>query len=145
MTNVVVSGIPAIAWSVGFIVVAAVPIWFAAQVTGAAQATLLRSIAALLAGVLGSILGLIIGGPAVLLIAPLAFLLSFKFILDMSFFGALMLCILAVVGYALMFKFIGGGFSAKEDVSARWETARSALLAMDTAGYRERLITLTTA
>lgn len=136
MTNVVVSGIPAIAWSVGFIVVAAVPVWFAAQVTGAAQATLLRSIAALLAGVLGSIVGLFIGGPAVLLIAPLAFLFSFKFILDMSFPGALMLGILAIIGYALMFKFIGGGFSAKEEASARWEATRPALTAMEAAGYR---------
>src|ERR1039457_3701340 len=127
MTNVVVSGLPALAWGVGFVVVGAVPVWFRAQVTGAGQPTLLRSALSLLVGILGSIIGMAIGAPAVFLIAPLSFLCAFKFILDMSFVGALILCIVALVGYALMGKFIGGGFSVKDDPSVQFEMERPVL------------------
>lgn len=127
MANLVVSGLPAIAWSVGFVVVGALPVWFGAQVTGASRPTLFRSALALMAGVIGSIVGLAIGGPAALLISPLSFLFSFKFILDMSLLGALMLCIVAAFGGFMMVKFIGGEFSVKDSPSAQVAMTRLAI------------------
>ncbi len=66
----------------------------------------------------------------VLLLGPLAFLLAFKFILDTSFLGALLLGIVAVFGYLCMAKFIGGGFSEKEDDSAYLHKTPPALICM---------------
>lgn len=117
MTNISITGLPAIAWGVGIIVVGSVPVWFGAKITGAGRPTLLRSALSLLVGILGSIVGIVVCGPLAFLIVPLSFLCAFKFILDMSFFGALMLGIISLVGYFLMAKFIGGGFSVKEDVN----------------------------
>jgi hypothetical protein len=45
----------------------------------------------------------------------------------MSFVGALILCIVALVGYALMGKFIGGGFSVKDEPSVQFEMERPVL------------------
>ncbi len=115
MTQVSAFGLPVIALQVGFILIAATPVWFGAKVTGAGRPTLIMSVLALLLGTAGSILGLIFGGVAALIIAPLAFLLSFKFVLDMSFGGAFLLCIITVAGYFLMAKFIGGGVSFNKD------------------------------
>ena len=112
MTNIAVSGLPAIAWAVGFIVVGAFPVWVGAKITGANQPTLLRSILALIVGTVGAFLGSFAGMPLCLVLWPLAYLFAFKFILDTSFFGALLLGIVAVTGYFLMAKFIGGGFSS---------------------------------
>ena len=60
MTNFVVSGLPAMAVGIGFVVVGALPVWFGAQVTGAAQPTLFRSALSLIVGVIGSLVGLVI-------------------------------------------------------------------------------------
>lgn len=114
MGTLALSGIPAIAWAVGFVVVGALPVWIGAKITGAENPTLVRSILALVAGTIGSIIGMVIGMPLALIIAPISFLLAFKFILETTFFGALMLGIVSVIGYFLMAKFIGGGFSVKE-------------------------------
>jgi hypothetical protein len=46
-----------------------------------------------------------------LLLAPLAFLLSFKFVLGTSFLGSVLLPIVAIAGYAAMVHFIGSGFT----------------------------------
>ena len=108
------AGLPAIALGVGFVVVGSIPVWFGAQITGAAKPTLIRSALSLFTGIIGSLLGGMAGMPLALLIAPLSFLFAFKFILETSFFGALLLCIIAVFGYFLMGKFIGGGFSVNE-------------------------------
>ncbi len=115
MSSVALSGLPAIVLQVGFVVVAALPVWFGAQVTGAAKPTLLRSALALIVGMVISVVGLMIGGLFGLLLMPVAFLLSFKFLLDMSFGGAFVLCIITVVGYVLMAKFIGGGVAFDKD------------------------------
>ena len=125
MTNFVVTGLPVIAFGVGFVVVGSLPVWFGAQVTGAGKPTLIRSALSLIAGIIGSILGGMAGMPLALLIAPLSFLLAFKFILETSFFGALLLCIVAVIGYFLMGKFIGGSFSVNEEKNVFYEMPRS--------------------
>jgi len=111
MASMNVSGLPALAWSIGFVVIGAAPVWLAAKLTGAGSATLLRSALALLIGTIGGVIGIAAGGPFALLLVPLAFLLSFKFVLDTSFLGAFFLGILAVAGYFAMAHFIGGGVS----------------------------------
>lgn len=70
-----------------------------------------RSIAALTAGVIGSVVSVAVAGAWALLLAPVSFLLSFKFLLGTSIFGALLLGILTIAGYAAMVHFIGGGLS----------------------------------
>jgi len=127
MTNFVVTGLPVIAFGVGFVVVGSLPVWFGAQVAGAGKPTLIRSALSLIVGIIGSLLGGMAGMPLALLIAPLSFLLAFKFILDTSFLGALLLCIVAVIGYFLMAKFIGGGFSVNEEKDVLNEMQRPVL------------------
>jgi len=130
MGTLAISGIPAIAWAIGFVVVGSLPVWLGAKITGAERPTLLRSALALIVGTIGSVVGMAAGMPLALIIAPLSFLLAFKFILDTSFFGALMLGIVAVIGYFLMAKFIGGGFSVNEnpDASALRHSAKAAVV-----------------
>jgi hypothetical protein len=113
--------------------VGSVPVWFGAQVTGATNPTLIRSALALFVGTLGSVLAVIVVGPPALFFAPISFLLAFKFVLGTSFLGALMLCILAVFGYFLMGKFIGGGFSMKEDAKTQSVMAQPFLLPLAAA------------
>ena len=85
--NLSISGLPVMAVAVGFIVVFSFPIWLAARVAGVAQPTLLRCAGSLIVGTIGSIIALAAGGTAGLLLAPLMFLLSFKFVLGTSFLG----------------------------------------------------------
>jgi hypothetical protein len=111
MANVNFTGIPALAWGVGFVVIGAAPVWLAAKITGAGNATLMRSIISLVIGAVCGLIGLSIGGPFAILLAPIAFLLSFKFVLDTSILGSVILGCLAMAGYFVMAKFIGGSFS----------------------------------
>jgi hypothetical protein len=135
MTNFVATGLPVIAFAVGFVVVGSIPVWFGAQITGAGKPTLVRSALSLILGIIGSGLGGVAGMPLALLIAPLSFLFAFKFILDTSFFGALLLCIVAVIGYFLMGKFIGGGFSVNEEKTAYQKLNRPALVLVSPMEY----------
>jgi hypothetical protein len=111
MSTVTVSGLPALAWQIGFVVIGIFPVWLAAKVIGASQATLLRCALALIAGTVLAFIGLFVAGGLGLLIVPLAYLLAFKFILDTSFLGAIALAILALAGYTAMSHLIGGGIS----------------------------------
>jgi len=103
------TGLPALIFLVGFVVVFSAPVWFAARVIGAKHPTLLRAVASLTAGMLGSFLLAILTGPWVFLLAPLGFLLSFKYILGTSLLGSLLLAIIAGLVYAAMGYFVGGG------------------------------------
>lgn len=103
------TGLPALIFLVGFVVVFSAPVWLAARLTGAKYPTLWRAVASLVAGNLGAFLLAMLTGPWVLLLAPLGFLLSFKYILGTSFPGAVLLAILAGLGYAAMGYFIMGG------------------------------------
>lgn len=104
-----VFGLPALAMVVGFIVLLSTPVWMAARVVGAEQPTLLRAMGSLFLGCVGTVLGGLIGGPAALLLAPLAFLLAFKYVLGTSMVGALLLGLLALAAYILMGQLVGGG------------------------------------
>jgi hypothetical protein len=103
------TGLPALIFLVGFVVAFSAPVWFAARVIGAKHPTLLRAVASLAAGMLGSFLLAILTGPWVFLLAPVGFLLSFKYILGTSLLGSMLLAIIAGLGYAAMGYFIGGG------------------------------------
>ena len=118
--NLQVSGLAAIVVQVGFIVVFSAPVWLAARLVGAERPTLLRSIASLFVGVVGAVIGLIVGHGFGLLLIPLAFLLSFKYVLGTSFGGSIVLAVVALLGYAAMLHFIGVGFhvSGSPDGSA---------------------------
>ncbi|MGB6353846.1 MAG: hypothetical protein WBF21_07700 [Steroidobacteraceae bacterium] len=109
--NLNVSGLPAIIIQVGFIVVFSAPVWLAARMVGAANPTLIRSALSLIVGVIGSIASIVVGGGFAFLLAPLAFLLAFKYILGTSLFGSLGIAIITVAGYAAMVHFIGAGFT----------------------------------
>ena len=109
--NLSISGLPAIAIAVGFVVVFSVPVWLAAKVVGADRPTLLRSFLALLMGIIGTAVSAAASGAFAIVLAPLSFLLSLKFVLGTSFLGAIFLAILAAAGYAAMVHFIGGGLS----------------------------------
>lgn len=116
--NLSISGLPALAIAVGFIVVFSLPVWLAARVVRAEYPTLLRSAMSLVVGAIGSVIGLAIGGGLALLLAPVAFLLSFKFVLGTSFLGAMVLAVLSLAGYAAMVHFIGGGFNVSGGAAA---------------------------
>jgi len=109
--NFSLTGLPAIVFLVGFVVVFSAPVWLAARIVGAKHPTLLHAIASLAAGMLGSLLLAMLTGPWVFLLAPLAFLLSFKYVLGTSLLGSVLLAVVAGLGYAAMAYFVGGTFS----------------------------------
>jgi hypothetical protein len=109
--NLSVSGLPAIIIQVGFIVVFSAPVWLAARMVGAANPTLIRSALSLIVGVVGSVAGVAFGGGFALLLAPLAFLLAFKYVLGTSLLGSIGIAVIAVAGYAAMVHFIGAAFT----------------------------------
>ena len=109
--NVNISGLPALIVQVGFIVVFAAPVWLAARLVGAQNPTLIRAALSLVLGAVGSAVSIAVGGGFALILAPLAFLLAFKFVLGTSFLGSIGLALVALVGYAAMIHFIGAGFS----------------------------------
>lgn len=111
LTDVTISGIPAIAWAIGFVVLGALPVSFAAKITGAGYATIPRAAFALVLGASGSLVAFFVGGPVGVLVAPIAFLLAFKFVLDTSLLGAVILGVLALAGYFAMAELLGGGIS----------------------------------
>jgi len=103
------TGLPAIVLIVGFVVVFSAPVWLAARLVRARHPTLLRAIGSLIVGTVGLFLIALFTGPLVFLLAPLSFLLSFKYILGTSILGSLALAILAALGYAAIGYFIGSG------------------------------------
>lgn len=110
--NFSLTGFPALIFMVGFVVVFSAPVWFAARIIGAKYPTLLRAVASLAAGMLCSYLLAIFTGPWVFLLAPLGFLLSFKYILGTSLLGSVLLAIFAGLLYAAMAYFIGASIPA---------------------------------
>jgi hypothetical protein len=107
--NLTLTGLPAIAAFVVFVVVLSAPVWVAARLVGAEHPTLLRSIGALATGTIAAFFIALFTGFWVFLLAPLVFLLSFKYILGTSLVGSVALAILAGLGYAAMGYFLGGG------------------------------------
>jgi len=107
--NLTLTGLPAVVAFIGFIVVFSAPVWLAAKLVGADNPSLLRAIGSLAAGTVGVFILAVLTGPWVFLLAPLAFLLSFKYILGTSFLGSILLAIVAGLGYAAMGYFVGGG------------------------------------
>jgi hypothetical protein len=105
------SGLPALAMQVGFIVVFSAPVWLAAKIVGAEHPTLIRAALSLIIGVIGAIVSAAVGGGWALLLVPFAFLLAFKFILGTSIFGAIGIAVITVAGYAAMIHFIGAAFT----------------------------------
>jgi hypothetical protein len=109
--NLNLSGLPALIIQVGFIVVFSAPVWLAARMVGATNPTLIRSALSLIVGVMGAVAGVAVGGGFALLLAPLAFLLAFKYILGTSLLGSVGIAIITIAGYAAMVHFIGAAFS----------------------------------
>lgn len=86
----------------------AVPVWMAAKVVGAGQPEFPRVLAALVigtvvSGVLISMAGVLWG----LLLVPVVFVVTFSRMLDTSYMGAFLLCILAVSFQAIISKVLG--------------------------------------
>lgn len=113
--ELMVTGLPALAITIGFIVIFAAPVWFAAKIVGAKRPTLGRAIMALVVGNVGAMLSLLTGFWALLLI-PLSYLWAFKYTLGTSWAGALLLAILAALGYGVMMH-LGGGHSISPDTA----------------------------
>jgi len=116
--NLSLSGLPAIVVQVGFIVVFSAPVWLAAKMVSAEHPSLIRAAASLVVGVIGTVAGIAVGGPWALLLAPLAFLLAFKYILGTSLLGSIGIAIIAVVGYAAMVHFIGAAFTVSGNTTS---------------------------
>jgi hypothetical protein len=108
--NLHISGLPALIVEVGFIVAFSAPVWIGARIVRAAHPTLVRSILSLVAGTIGAVLSIATAGVYAVLLAPLSFLLAFKFILGTSMLGATGLAVVALAGSAVMAHFIGAGF-----------------------------------
>jgi hypothetical protein len=108
------SGLPALVVQVGFIMVFSAPVWLAAKIVGAKHPTLIRAVLSLIVGAIGSAASILLGGGFALLLAPLAFLLAFKYVLGTSFLGAIGSAVVAVLGYMTMVHFIGSGVSVSD-------------------------------
>ena len=107
--SLALTGLPALIFFVGFVVVFAAPVWLAARVVRARHPTLLRAVAALAAGMTGTFVVALFAGPWALLLAPIVFVLSFKYVLGTSVLGSVLLAIVAAAGYAAMGWWLGGG------------------------------------
>jgi hypothetical protein len=112
--NLQLSGLPVLIIQVGFIVVFSAPVWLAARIVGAKHPALLRAALSLIVGAIGSAISIALGGGFALLLAPLAFLLAFKYVLGTSFLGAIALAVLALLGYVAMVHFFGSGISISD-------------------------------
>ena len=112
--NMQLSGLPALVVQVGFIVVFSAPVWLAARIVGAKHPTLIRAALSLIVGSMGAAASILLGGGFALLLAPLAFLLAFKYVLGTSFFGAIGLAVVALLGYVAMVHFLGSGVSVSD-------------------------------
>ncbi len=105
------SGMPALMFEIGFVVVLSAPVWLAARLVGAGHPTLMHSAVALVVGTFGAAACSAIGGGAALLLVPLSLLLAFKWVLGTSFLGAIALALIALAGYAAMIHFLGAGYT----------------------------------
>jgi hypothetical protein len=112
--NLQLSGLPALIVQVGFIVLFSAPVWLAAKIVGAQHPTLIRAALSLIVGAIGSAISIALGGGFALLLAPLAFLLAFKYVLGTSFLGAIGLAVVALLGYVAMVHFLGSGVSMSD-------------------------------
>lgn len=101
-------GWPAFIFLVGFVIVFSTPVWLAARIIGAKHPTLWRAVVSLAVGMPVSLLLAVLAGPWGFLLAPVGFLLSFKYILGTSFLGSVLLAVIAALGYAVMGYFISG-------------------------------------
>ncbi len=108
--NLNVSGLPAVLVQVIFILALSAPVWLAAKMVGASHPTLLRAASSLVVGGLGVLASVAFAGAFALFLAPVVFLLSFKYVLGTSFIGSVGLAIIAVVVYAAMVHLIGAAF-----------------------------------
>ena len=94
--------VPLIAASLALSVV---PVWFAAKVVGAGRTEFSQSAIALALPTVASIALLFLIGKGSLLVIPLLFWVSFKYVLSTSFFGAFFLAILWLAFQAAINKF----------------------------------------
>ena len=102
-----VSGLPAIIIQLVFVVVFSTPVWLGARIVGAEHPTLLRAVFSQMLGTIGVALCIFLTGLLALLLAPLSFLLAFKFVLGTTFLGAIVLSLVALGGYVAMVYFLG--------------------------------------
>jgi hypothetical protein len=114
--NLSLTGLPAFIFLVGFVVVFSTPVWLAARMVGARYPTLLRAAASLGVGVLGAFALAFLIGPWVFLFAPVIFLLAFKYILGTTLLGAVLLAVIAGLGYVAMGYLFGGMMSPDNSV-----------------------------
>ncbi|MEY4562059.1 MAG: hypothetical protein RLZZ618_1336 [Pseudomonadota bacterium] len=102
MTVINSTGLPALLGFLAFVALLSAPVWLAARMVHADRPTLLFSALSLLSGLVGSVVAGMVAGSAAVFLVPLAFLLSFKYVLGTSFVGAIALSILALAGYAAL-------------------------------------------
>lgn len=94
--------LPTVAVFALFLAILASPIWLAARIVGAEHTSLIRAVLALGIGIALNILSAEAIGGMALLFSPIIFLIAFKYVLGTSFFGALILGIVACTGYAIL-------------------------------------------
>jgi hypothetical protein len=111
------AGGPLLVLGLGSIVIFSIPIWMAARIVGAANATLARSVASLLAGSMLAIFTVRFGGPFGWIGVPVAFLVAFKLLLGASWGEAFLLCVLAVLGDLALVKIFAEVISTHLGVS----------------------------
>jgi hypothetical protein len=100
-------GVPSLLFQAGFIMLFSLPIWLAARIVGAEYPTLWRSALALVLGFSAALASVAFAGGWGVLIAPVVFLLVFKYLLGTSFVGAIVLVVLAMAGYAALAHLFG--------------------------------------
>lgn len=89
---------------------AALPVWLAAKVLGAGRPELWRAMVALVLATALTVAAIPFTGLWSLLLGPAIFVIVFAKMLDMSYAGAFVLCILAMAFQVVINKFMVGVF-----------------------------------
>ena len=117
--NVTFVGLPAYAIVLGYILFLSIPVWLAAKFVGARSATIPRAMLSLFLGAIFALVGGAVFSSVAFIMLPLGFLISFKYVLDTSFFGAFVLGVLAVAGYFALVQIVGSDvFFTPQPISA---------------------------
>jgi hypothetical protein len=123
--NLEASTLPMVVNAAGVVVLASTPVWVASRFVDADWPTMGRAMAALTIVIGVSILGLTFLGMNGLLLAPLVFLVSIRYLMGTTVLGTLTVAMIAVIGYMAFTDALGTNVSSWREGIDEWSCSDS--------------------